>query len=199
MRKVGGVGLVAGPAAFVGAWALGGARTPGYSFVRDTISRTAAVGTPQRELMTAGFVAYAVGVGLGALALRRVLPGRAWLAVAVSAGGTAGVALTPLDTSAAVDQAHALAATVGYVGLATAPVLAARPLAEAGARGAARVSVLAGVVIGAALAATAVTDQATGLAQRVGLTTGDLWLAAAGVALLTGAGREVGPRAAGAR
>jgi hypothetical protein len=104
----------------------------------------------------------------------------------VSAAGTAGVALTPLDTSAAVDRAHGVTATVGYIGLAATPLLAARPLRAAGHRRAAAASVAAGAVITAALAATLATDETTGLFQRLGLTTGDLWLAATGFALLRG-------------
>jgi len=177
------VGLVAGPAAFVAAWVVGGARTPGYSYVHDAISRTAAAGAPERGLMTAGFMAYAVGVGAGSLALRRALPGPAWVGAAVSALGTAGVALTPLDTSAAIDRAHAMTATVGYVGLAATPLLAAAPLRAAGRHGAAAVSIAAGAVIAAALAASALVDDQVGLAQRIGLTTGDVWLAVAGIAI----------------
>jgi hypothetical membrane protein len=176
-------GLVAGPAAFVAAWAVGGARTPGYSYVHDAISRIAAAGAPQRGLMSAGFVAYAVGVGAGSLALRRVLPGPAWMAAAVSALGTAGVALTPLDTSTAIDRSHAVTATVGYIGLAATPLLAAAPLRAAGRDGAAAASVAAGVLIAAALVASALVNDQVGLAQRVGLTAGDLWLAAAGIAI----------------
>lgn len=178
-------GLVAGPAAFVAAWVVGGARTPGYSYVHDAISRTAAAGAPQRHLMTAGFVAYAVGVGAGSLALRRALPGPAWAAAAVSALGTAGVALTPLDTSAAIDRAHGVTATIGYIGLAATPLLAAAPLRAAGRHRAAAASTAAGALIAAALAATTLVDDQAGLAQRVGLTTGDLWLATAGLALAT--------------
>ena len=179
-------GLVAGPAAFVAAWVVGGARTPGYSYVHDAISRTAAAGAPQRHLMTAGFVAYAVGVGAGSLALRRALPGPAWAAAAVSALGTAGVALTPLDTSPAVDRAHGVTATVGYIGLAATPLLAAAPLRAAGRPRAAAASIAAGALIAAALAASALVDDQVGLAQRVGLTTGDLWLATAGITIATG-------------
>jgi hypothetical protein len=184
MRKVGGVGLVVGPVAFVGAWVLAARGMPGYSYVRDAISRTAAVDAPNRALGTAGFLTYSLGVGLGALALRQALPGRAWLGAAVSAAGTAGVALAPLDVSPVVDNLHGLAATIGYAGLAAAPLLAARPLTEAGATGAARASVAAGVVIALALASTTVAGDASGLAQRVGLTTGDAWLIAAGATLL---------------
>jgi hypothetical protein len=183
--RVGAAGLVAGPVAFVGAWVLAARGIAGSSYVRDAISRTAAVDAPDRALMTAGFVAYSVGVGLGALALREALPGRAWVAAAVSAAGTAGVALAPLDVSDTVDKLHGVAATIGYVGLAATPLLAARPLADADRTGAARVSIAAGTVIAAALAATVVAGDASGLAQRVGLTTGDAWLIAAGATLLS--------------
>ena len=176
-------GLVVGPAIFVAAWVVGGARTPGYSYIHDAISRTAAAGAPQRHLMTAGFVAYAIGVGAGSLALRRVLPGQAWAAAALSALGTAGVALTPLDTSTAIDRAHGVTATIGYVGLAATPVLAASSLRADGRHRAAAVSIAAGTLIAAALAASILVDDQVGLAQRVGLTTGDLWLAAAGIAI----------------
>jgi hypothetical membrane protein len=176
-------GLVAGPATFVAAWVVSGARTPDYSYVHDAISRAAATGAPQRDLMTAGLVAYAVGVGAGSLALRRVLPGPAWAVAAVSALGTAGVALTPLDTSTAIDRFHAVAATIGYVGLAATPLLAASPLRAAGRHRAAAASTAAGALIAAALAASTLIDDQVGLAQRVGLTTGDLWLATAGIAI----------------
>ena len=178
-------GLVAGPAAFVAAWTIGGARTPGYSYVHDAISRTAAAGAPQRGLMTAGFVAYALGVGAGSLALRRALPGPAWMAAAISALGTAGVALTPLDTSTTIDRAHAMCATVGYLGLAATPLLAAPPLRAARRHRAAAASTAAVAIIAAALAASTLLDSQVGLAQRIGLTTGDLWLAAAGITIAT--------------
>jgi hypothetical protein len=182
---------VLGPLAFVAAWAVAGARTPGYEPVRDAISRTAAAGAPQRHVMTAGFVAYAVGAGLGATALHRALPGRAGTALAVNAAATLGVALTPLEHSSALDTAHAVTATTGYVSLALTPLLAARPLAAAGHRRAAAASIATGAVVAAGLAATALTDE-VGLPQRMGLTTGDAWLVAAGLALLTG--RRIGTR-----
>lgn len=180
------MGLVVGPVGFVGAWVVGGGRTAGYSYVHDAVSRTGAAGASQRGLMTAGFVVYAVGVGVGSLAMRPVLPGAAWVAAAVSALGTAGVAVTPLDTSAAVDRAHGVAATIGYVGLAATPLLAASPLRGAGRHWAAVASTAAGGLIAAALVASSLVDDQVGLFQRVGLTIGDLWLVAAGVAIASG-------------
>lgn len=184
-RLPAGWGLVAGPAAFITAWAVAGARTPGYDPVVDAISRNAAIGAPHRPLMSAGFIAYGLLVPIGATALRRSLPGPAWAAAVVSGAGTLAVASLPLDSSAGMDTAHGVAATVGYVGIGLTPVLAARPLHEAGHRRLARISTAAGAVIGAALVLSRV-DSIGGLAQRVGLTIGDVWLAVAGTALALG-------------
>lgn len=184
-RDLTGLGLVLGPVAFIAAWATAGARMPGYDPTRDAISRTAAVGAPERPLMTAGFLAFAGCAAVGSVALRRHVPGPAWIAMAVNGAATVGVALTPLDHSAAVDAGHALTATTGYVALAATPLLAARPLAAAGHRGLARASLATGVVVGACLAATAGVE-GSGLAQRIGITTGDAWLVAAGLAIVAG-------------
>ncbi|QYG92606.1 DUF998 domain-containing protein [Iamia sp. SCSIO 61187] len=178
-------GLVLGPVAFIAAWVVAGARTPGYEPLRDAISRTAADGAPQRHVMSTGFVLYAVGSAAGAVALRRAIPGPAWVASAVNGVATVGVALTPLEHSSALDAAHAVTATTCYVSLALTPLLAARPLADAGHRRAAAASVATGAIVAACLAATAFTES-SGLPQRLGLTTGDAWLIATGVAILTG-------------
>lgn len=184
-RRWSALGLAAGPVAFVSVWAVGGSRTPGYSPVHDAISGIAAVGAPERGLMTAGFVAYGAAVLAGTPALRRSVVGRAWPAVVVNGLATWGVAALPLDVSQAGDLAHGVAATIGYVSLAAAPALAAGPLARAGHHGAARASVAAAVAIGAFLVLTTVAD-AKGLTQRTGLGIGDLWLVATGVALAIG-------------
>lgn len=180
-----GLGLVVGPVAFIAAWLVAGARTPGYEPLKDAISRTAADGAPQRHIMNTGFVVYAIGSAAGALALRKAIPGRAWVASAVNGAATIGVALTPLERSDALDVGHTITASTGYVSLALTPLLAARPLAEAGHRRAAVASVATGAVVAACLAATAVTED-SGLPQRLGLTTGDAWLIATGLAILTG-------------
>src|SRR5258708_2736507 len=69
------VGGLIGPAAFVGAWALGGALKEGYSPTNDAISRLAAIGASTRPLMTSGFVCFGIAVPAYALALRRRLRG----------------------------------------------------------------------------------------------------------------------------
>jgi hypothetical protein len=186
------LGMAAAPVSFISAWAVGGARTPGYSPVTDAISRIAAIGAPERVLMTGGFVAYGalalVGAsGLGASVVRRIAP-----VLVINAVSTWAVAALPLERSAAGDTAHAVAAGIGYVSLAAIPAIAAGPLARSGRRPAAALSVAAAVVVGGCLAATLAADQ-SGLAQRVGLTTGDVWLIAASLAIAIGALRPAAP------
>ena len=176
------LGLAAGPAAFVAAWSVGGTRTPGYSAVDDAISRLAAVGAPERTLMTAGFVVYGAAVLAGSVALRRSSLSAAALPAAVNALATLAVAATPLDRSATVDLLHGVAATTGYVSLALVPAVAAGPLARLGHRRAAGASWAVAGVAAACLALTA-TPAPTGLFQRLGLTTVDAWLVACGIAL----------------
>lgn len=177
-------GLVVGPVAFVSAWAVGGLRTADYSPVHDAISRLAAVGSPERALMSTGFVVYGVAVMVGGLAVRSSVIGRAWPAVVVNGLATVAVAALPLDVSGTGDQAHGAAATIGYISLALVPALAAGPLAQAGHRRSAVVSVAASAAIGVCLALTVVAD-AKGAFQRIGLGIGDVWLVAAGLSLAT--------------
>ena len=155
-------GVVA-PAAFVGAWAIAGARTPGYSPVERAISRLAEIGAPQRPLMTAGMVAFGVTVPVFALGARKVL-GRAPAASLAWAGvATLAVAALPLRPDED-GTAHAVAAIAAYAGTAGAPLLS-RGL---GAR-------LLGAA-SAALLAASFAGPATGLFQRAGLTLVDAWI-----------------------
>jgi hypothetical protein len=178
-------GGVLGPAAFVSAWAIGGAIRHGYSPVEDAISRLAAVGTTTRPLMTAGFVGFGIGVPVYATALRASLPGWAWTTALATGLSTLGVAAFPLGVSSSLDLVHGAWATFGYVTLAATPLLAARPLADAGHRRAAVASVLTGVASALCLAGT-VVGPAHGLLQRTGLGFGDAWLAAGAVWILSG-------------
>lgn len=116
--------------------------------------------------MSAGFVAFGVGVPLYGLALREALPGsRAWIAAVVTGVATLGVAATPLDVSDTVDSLHGLFASTGYVSLALLPVLTRRTPA----------AVATTAFIAACVALTPFVD-ANGLLQRAGLTAGDLWI-----------------------
>jgi Na+/proline symporter len=140
--------------------------------------------------MTGGFVAFGIGVPLYAVALRRTLPGGAWVAAMASGVATLGVALFPLDRSHAGDRIHGAFAGAGYAALAVTPLLAARPLWRRGQRGAAVASMVIGTASGVCLAAT-VVGPAHGLFQRLGLTLVDAWLVATAVTVARG---HLGPR-----
>ncbi|CAN5390092.1 hypothetical protein BH23ACT3_BH23ACT3_22410 [soil metagenome] len=184
------LGGIVGPAAFVGAWVTAGAITSlDVSPIDDAISRLAAVGSDTRVLMSAGLVVFGCGLVSYAVALRRVVGGPAWIAAATTGIATLGVAATPLDHSGGVDALHAVFATVCYVSLVAVPALAARPLRRCGQRGLAGAGVLAAAVSAVCLA-TSVAGLPTGLLQRVGLTSSDLWIAASAVAIVRSGGRR---------
>jgi hypothetical membrane protein len=130
-RRLLGLGGIIGPAAFVTAWAVLGARKAGYNPVTDQISRLAAAGVPERPAMSAGFVVFGLAVPAYGLALRRSLPGPAWTTAVATGLATLGVAAFPLDGPAG-DTPHAIAAGIGYATLAATPLLAARPLHRSG-------------------------------------------------------------------
>lgn len=187
------LGLVAGPAAFIGAWVVGGAATPDYSPINDAISRIAAVDAPNRALMTAGFVAYGAAVMVGSSALRTSPLRRCWWLAAVNGAATVAVAALPLEHSAAVDTWHGVAAGVGYASITALPLVSAAPLRRLGYRRAATLAVAGGLTSGVCLVATTVSD-ANGFFQRFGLTVGDVWLVATGVALFrAGRAGRAGP------
>ena len=177
MRRLAWGGAI-GPIAFVSAWVVGGLVTDrNYSPVDDTISRLAAVGAETRPLMTAGFVAFGLAVPAYAAALRRAIPGPAWIAAAATGVSTLFVAALPVDRSSLVDALHAAAAGTGYLTLVAVPLLAARPLRRLGH------STLASFGVGLAAVstlslATSLAVDATGLFQRIGLTATDAWLVA---------------------
>lgn len=177
---------IAGPAAFVGAWIVGGLLKDGYSPVHDTISRLAEQGASTRPLMTAGFVGFGVLMTLYARELGKALnsPGvRA--AVTASALGTLAVAVFPVsaDGGTRSDNLHYAAAGLAYVANAVGPFVAARHLSSAKAR---RASYAAAVAIAAALVGSLGADEITGLLQRTGLTLYDAWAVALALRLLAG-------------
>lgn len=156
---------VAGPAAFVSAWAVAGARTPGYSPVDTAISRLAEVGAPERPLMTAGMIAFGVAVPTFAAVARPWLGSSAAAALAWSGACTLAVAALPLHAGRD-EPAHAAAAIAAYAGTAVAPLLARTPV---------------GRVVSATSAALLVASflgPATGLFQRAGLLVVDGWIVA---------------------
>jgi hypothetical membrane protein len=183
LKRLLAAGGLVGPAAFITAWAVLGARTAGYSPTQDAISNLAAVHAPTRTAMTAGFAAFGIGVPCYSLALRSALPGRSWISAATTGVATLGVAAFPLGSSSAADFTHGAFATLGYATLAATPLVASRALARQGRQRWVVPSTLAGVASGACLVAT-VGGRYHGLLQRAGLTIGDAWLMATALWLL---------------
>ena len=190
------LGGAAGPAAFVAAWAIGGAVAEGYSPVDDPISRLAAVGATTRPLMTAGFLGFGAGMAAFAGGLRSSLAGRAWVAALAAGACTAGVAAVPLDGGR--DGLHGLLAGLGYAAVVAVPACAARPLARAG-RGEAAAATVVATVGAACLLASATTSGPDGLLQRLGLTLVDAWLAVTAVRLWRRSSSPPGQVVAGRR
>lgn len=176
------VGGILGPAAFIGAWVVGSATETGYSPVDDAISRLAAMGASSRPLMTAGFLAFGVGVSTYGVGLRRALGGPAGVTATATGLATVAVAALPLERSVAVDRWHGAAAAIAYVTLAATPVLARRRLLERGHRRLGATSGPVALATATALAASLTTP--TGLFQRIGLTTGHLWIMASASTML---------------
>ena len=178
MRPAQACGVLA-PLAFVTGWLVAGARTPGYSAVRDHISDLARTDAAQRQLMTAGFVAFGLLLPVFAVALARALH-RPALRVSVGVAGlsTLAVAAFPVDSQGAL---HGASALVGYVATAASPVLAAGALP-----GLARPSSYAVGVLSAVALTLSVVGPDQGLWQRTGLSVVDLWYAVLALALLGG-------------
>jgi hypothetical protein len=100
---------------------------------------------------------------------------------------TIAVAATPLG-GWAPDAVHATFAGLGYATLVALPLLAARPLARLGRRAGARASVAIGAIAAACLLASTL-GPAHGLWQRLGLTSGDVWIVSIASAIVAGAGQ----------
>jgi hypothetical protein len=158
------LGGVIGPAAFITAWAVLGARAKHYDPTRDPISRLAAVGAPTRTAMTAGFLTFSAGLALYAMAARDRLQPRVAALAAANAVTTLGVAAFPLEGFGG-SAGHAVAAGTGYVTLAAMP-------AVSGWRGGRLVAAASAVALAISVAGT----ERTGLFQRTGLTIGDAWI-----------------------
>lgn len=171
---------IVGVVGFVAAWAIAGQIRDGYSGVDQAISQLAAVDSPGRGGMTAGFVAFGLGVPLFGQALRRALHGPAWIAATITGIATLGVAATPLGR---YDVAHNVFAVIGYVSLAATPLLAAKALHDRGTPRAARWSAACGIATAVLLTASAF-DTGHGLTQRLGLGITDAWIVAAALCII---------------
>jgi hypothetical membrane protein len=180
------LGGVVGPIAFAGSWSVLGAITDGYSPIHDPISDLAAAGASTRAAMTAGFVVFSAGMGFYAWALRAALPGAAWTTAAATAAATLGVAAFPLHHSSRIDAVHGVFAGIGYATLAATALLSGVQFARCGMHRWARFAFAAGAVSATSLALTLVGEYG-GFFQRVGLTAGDAFVVASGIAIYRGA------------
>lgn len=170
-------GAIIGPIAFIASWVIGGLLLDGYHPAVDAISRLAAKDAPTVPILNVGLATYGVGVGLGAIALRRVVGTPSSIALALNALLTFGVLTTPLEHSTTIDRLHTLFAASAYVALALASLLAALRFRQRGWSKAAALSAGVGVITAASLAATGIAEW-SGLFQRIGLTVSDVWMMA---------------------
>ena len=177
-RRVGALCGVAGPAAFVGAWLIGGTVADAYDPLRDAISQLAREGAPTQPLMTSGLIAFGVLVPVWAQVLGRELGSRGtrW-AASVAGLATVAVAALPLtrEPGGTQDLLHAIAAGTGYVAMAATPLVASRALKRLGHDRAAAASVVVGAVSLAGLIGTLLVEERSGGLQRLGLTVVDAW------------------------
>ncbi len=174
-----------GPVAFVAAWSVGAfVNDRNLSAVDDAISQLAHVDSNTRWLMTAGFLVFGVAVGSFAFEARDALGTAGAIALAATAVSTIAVAALPLGVSQRIDALHGLAAGIGYVTLAAAPVAAARPLCRRGERALAAGGVAASAVAAVSLALS-LGAEANGGLQRLGLTVVDIWIVATATRLAT--------------
>jgi hypothetical membrane protein len=175
---------LAGPAFFIADWAILGTRAHGYSPVHDAISELARMHAPTRLAMTAGFVVLGTALPIYSQAVREALPGSAWKFVLTHGIATLGVAAFPLGTTTS-GNIHGAFAAVAYASLAAVPIAAGVALRRAARPELARTSTATGAVCAAALLASVIGPaHGHGLLQRIGLTTGDVWLMTSAAALL---------------
>ena len=165
-------------------WLVGGFMVDGYSPIQDHISSLAAVDAPSRMLMNFGFAAFAFGVGSAAWPLRKVIGNEASVALALNALFVFGVLLTPEGRSSGTDFLHGGFASLVYLSLAVVAPLAALAFRRRGLSYWAIVSFAVGLGTAAFLIASN-RAATSGLFQRLGLTTTDLWLMAVGIAYLS--------------
>ena len=174
------LGGVVGPAAFIAAWGVLGATRADYEPTTRYISDLAAIGASTRPGMTAGFVAYGIGLPLYGLAARTY--GRRTIgSLAIVTGlSTLGVAAFPLGTASS--HGHVIAAAIGYATIAAIPVMGAVRLARSRRFGWAALSAAVGVASATALVVST-KGAHPGLWQRTGLTLSDVWVAGHAIAL----------------
>lgn len=178
-------GAIWGPGLFILAWVVGGFMINGYSPTEDHISALAGVNAPSRFVMNLGFAAYVLGVGSATWPLRKVIGNGASVVLFLNALLVLGVLLTPDGLSANADFLHGGFAILVYLTLALVGPLAALTFRRNGLVGWAIGSMAVGAVTSLSLWFS-LAETNSGLFQRIGLTTTDLWLMVVGIAVLRG-------------
>jgi hypothetical protein len=125
--------------------------------------------------MTAGFLAYSIGVAAFSIPVD-VLGRRGATATAANAVATAALAALPLHDNGD-NRAHVAAAGAVYISLTLVPLLSAHRHHQAGNRTRSAALTAAGLVAGACLALSVIYPRGRGGWQRAGLTAGQAWIA----------------------
>jgi hypothetical membrane protein len=177
-------GAIWGPAVFIAAWVVAGRLLAGYDPIDDQISRLAALGASTRVLMNLGFIASTIGAITAAWGLRSTIGPPAAMALALNGIATFGVLLHPLGGPFETEFLHAMFALLAYLTLSAIGPLSARVLARRS-----RLEAVLAVTVGVVSLVTltlSLGDTATGLFQRIGLTTTGIWLMGVGAVALIG-------------
>jgi hypothetical protein len=134
--------------------------------------------------MNIGFLAFAVGVGTAAWPLRKVIGKGAAIALGINALLVLGVMLTPDGLSPTADFLHGGFAFFIYLSLALVGLSAALTFRRRELTHWAIASLAVGTITAVSLWIS-LGDTRSGLFQRVGLTTTDIWLMAVGIAFVS--------------
>lgn len=182
-----------GPLFFIVSWVVAGILREDYDVATDSISRLAEEGAPNRWLVLTGTVIVSVAaLMLGAL-LRRRWGIRLGLVTIVLAG-TSALALAAFPCSPGcpgiggelTDKGHSIAAIVHYFTFGLTPLVVALEARRVAGRSYVLVSIAASLFAGGFLVTQFTGWGDTGLTQRIGLTTLDLWMVVTATKLYLG-------------
>lgn len=171
---------IVGPAAFISSWLVAGALRRGYDPITQAISELAALGTPNRLIVTSGMVVFGLGAQFFAAELRRRGQGDVALAMTLAGLTSLGVAAFPCTQdcpgagTSFTDTGHAVAAGLHYVTFTAAPLLMGFQRDVSARRR--TFSLVVSIVASLALGGQVLGIGPNGLMQRIGLTVNDLWM-----------------------
>ena len=168
-------GAVWGPGLFFLGWVIGGLLYPGSTLAETHISTLAAVGAPSRLVVVVGQVAMAAGLALAAFPARAILGLGASYAMGLVALCLAVIIVTPDGSVPDRGFVHGGFAILLYAALVAVGGLAGRQLRNRG------LEVAGTLAFGVAIATAiflwlSLGDTASGLLQRLGITTTTAWL-----------------------